>query len=522
MSIQSNFQKPNFFFYIGFSLLISANLISPLSSEAGPLDVWHLRDSGLQGITLNGITFGNGMFVAVGEVGTILTSPDGVNWTARSSGTTNELRGIAFGNGVFVAVGLFGTILTSTDGITWTTQTSETGTPSLEGVALGNAPNPIFVVVGPSGTILTSLDGVNWTAQVSGTPDAFFFDVTQGNGIFVVIVGLSSVLTSSDGISWTPSANPIIGGPRRIAFGNGTFVAVGWFVIHPSHPFAAISISLDGTVWSQSAQLVDQLFDGVTFGGGVFVVVGWPGAIQTSVDGVTWTPRSSGSNSRLLAVAHGNGTFVAVGEAGTILQSDPPYILHDVPPTNFAFTQIEAIRAAGITGGCAATPPLFCPDDTITRGQMAVFIETSLGKTAPPCIGTLFDDVAEGSVGPGFCGFIEQLAADGITGGCTATNFCPDLPITRDQMAVFIEAALGVGPAARCSGTVFSDVNVQTVGDLFCRYIEDFAAQGITGGCAADDPLTPDVNEAKYCPFDPVTRAEMAVFLVAAPAPLLP
>ena len=89
-------------------------------------------------------------------------------------------------------------------------------------------------------------------------------------------------------------------------------------------------------------------------------------------------------------------------------------------------------------------------------------------------------------------------------------------------MAVFIQAAIGADPSAQCMGTVFGDVDAQTVGDLFCRYIEDFAAQGITGGCESDGPATPDVNEGKYCPDAPVTRAEMAVFLVAAPAPLSP
>ena len=58
------------------------------------------------------MTYGNGRFVAVGEDGTILTSPDGVSWTRRTSGTSNRLEGVAYGNGLFVAVG-GGTILTS-------------------------------------------------------------------------------------------------------------------------------------------------------------------------------------------------------------------------------------------------------------------------------------------------------------------------------------------------------------------------------------------------------------------------
>jgi len=59
-----------------------------------------------------GVAYGNGLFVAVG-IGDIFTSPDGVNWTARTSVTSNYLNGVTYGNGRFVAVGNFGTILTS-------------------------------------------------------------------------------------------------------------------------------------------------------------------------------------------------------------------------------------------------------------------------------------------------------------------------------------------------------------------------------------------------------------------------
>jgi hypothetical protein len=180
-----------------------------------------------------------------------------------------------------------------------------------------------------------------------------------------------------------------------------------------------------------------------------------------------------------------------------------PSIFLDVPLTHPFVNQVIAITDAGITGGCSATPPNYCPAGSITRGQMAVFIETSLGNPLSACTGR-FADVP--TTHP-FCGFIERLAADGITGGCSATNFCPDDPITRGQMAVFIEAA--VGNAANPCGTRFADV---TAANPFCGFIDRLAADGITGGCTATN----------FCPNDPVSRGQMAVFIVAAPAPLLP
>jgi len=182
----------------------------------------------------------------------------------------------------------------------------------------------------------------------------------------------------------------------------------------------------------------------------------------------------------------------------------------DVPQTHFAFTQIEAIAWRGITGGCQWDDPqtpeneaLFGPDATLTRAQMAVFLVTSLGQSPALCTGQ-FVDV---SIGDPFCGFVEKLAANGITGGCGDGRFCPDDPITRGQMSVFLEAALGHSLNS-CMGK-FADVPGS---HPFCGFIERLADDGITGGC----------GPGAFCPNNPVTRAEMAVFLVAAPLPLIP
>ena len=198
----------------------------------------------------------------------------------------------------------------------------------------------------------------------------------------------------------------------------------------------------------------------------------------------------------------------------------------DVPIDHWAHNSIMAIFNAGITGGCEADNPQtpeneakFCPDNSLTRAQMAVFIETSLGValgSLPACSGRVFNDVNALTVGETFCKFIEDFASRGITGGCGGGNYCPNDPVTRQQMAVFMEAALGRIPdqlPATCSeGGEFSDITTGTVGDLVCRIVEDFAVQGITGGC----------GNGAYCPQGLVTRAQMAVFLVTAPDPLTP
>jgi DNA-binding beta-propeller fold protein YncE len=102
---------------------------------------------------------------------------------------------------------------------------------------------------------------------------------------------------------------------------------------------------------------------------------------------------------------------------------------------------IEALYNEGITAGCSADPLLYCPNDAVTRAQMAVFLlKTSEGSgyVPPPCVG-IFGDVAC----PGFWAvdWIEELYARGITAGCSASPllYCPNRSTTRSEMAVFVQ-----------------------------------------------------------------------------------
>ena len=110
-------------------------------------------------------------------------------------------------------------------------------------------------------------------------------------------------------------------------------------------------------------------------------------------------------------------------------------IFPDVPcPSPFA-NWIEALSSAGITGGCGGGN--YCPANPVTRQQMAVFLlKTEHGSSyGPPVCNGDFGDVACPSQ---FADWIEQLAAENITGGCGGGNYCPSNPVRRDQMAAFL------------------------------------------------------------------------------------
>ncbi len=121
-------------------------------------------------------------------------------------------------------------------------------------------------------------------------------------------------------------------------------------------------------------------------------------------------------------------------------------VFDDVGAGDFAAVWIERLFADGVTSGCQAVPPLYCPGSNVTRAQMAVFLlKSKFGSSyvPPPATGLVFQDVGAGDFA---AAWIEALAAEGITGGCSAAPplYCPGASVTRAQMAIFLVRAFGL------------------------------------------------------------------------------
>jgi hypothetical protein len=201
----------------------------------------------------------------------------------------------------------------------------------------------------------------------------------------------------------------------------------------------------------------------------------------------------------------GNGDAVAVCDKGPFEFTPPVFV--DVPATHAFRGAIEALLANGITSGCGVAPPSFCPDDPVTRAQLAVFILKVLegpGFVPPPAVG-IFADVPIASV---FAPWIEELFNRGITSGCGVAPliFCPNDSVTRTQLSIIILRGLTVpGFVPPAAVGVFVDV---PAGSPPAPFIEEFFRRGVTAGCQ-DDPLA-------FCPSNPATRGQIAAFLVRA------
>lgn len=309
----------------------TVNTLSAASPEVS-IRMWNWANPNPTGNTFNGTAYGNNLYVVVGDSSAIFTSPDGTNWTGRTSDTTYDLNGVAYGKGIFVAVGDGGTAVTSPDGTNWTHNDNAPYT-DICGVAYGKG---LFVAVCSDGTILTSPDGVTWINRRSS---ANLRAITYGNGYFVGVGNSGSIMTSSDGRTWTSIMNS--GTPYTtesfygITYGGSRFVAVG--------TNGTIMVSSDGTSWSSSTASFeyggstypyDNTTMAVTYGNGRYLAMS-SRIILTSSDGTTWSTNSSGPAANIYGLVYGNGLFVAAGDKGIIT----------LPPDAAGWTR----RSSGIT-----------------------------------------------------------------------------------------------------------------------------------------------------------------------------
>src|SRR5262249_16213639 len=152
----------------------------------------------------------------------------------------------------------------------------------------------------------------------------------------------------------------------------------------------------------------------------------------------------------------------------------------DVPVSYSFFDAINMLRAHSITDGCATAPLRFCPDDNVTRGQMAVFIVRAImgGDNFTYSPTPYFSDTP---VNHPFFKWIQKMWELGITNGCGTAAYCPGDPVTRGQMAVFIIRAR-FGANATFSyppAPLFDDIT----GNPFFSWIQKMGQLGVTTGC---------------------------------------
>lgn len=275
---------------------------------------WFPAPSVPSGYALKCIAYGTpsepGLFVAGAGEGQILTSTDGLVWTARQTGLSQAFFSIGYDGSRFMAAGYDGLVATSFDGLSW--QRRQTGIHSaLFGLCKGGHG---YVAVGSTGTVLNSADGEAWVLSSIPSRAWNLYDVAT-DGERWVAVGEAGVLASSlnSAATWTPRTSGVHSDLRRVACGGGKFLAVG--------SDGQIVSSADAVTWNPAFIGRAASLFGIAYLNGAFWAVGQGGLIASSPDGISWTFPSSGTTQDLYGIAFGAGKYVAIGYDGAVTTS---------------------------------------------------------------------------------------------------------------------------------------------------------------------------------------------------------
>ena len=215
-------------------------------------------------------------------------SLDGVEWEIGNFGSSSvSVYGVLYGNGRYVAIAEHDGNIYSTDGINWTIET-KTNWPSVStrGYAYGNNR---FVVFEGQGNydIHYSMDGITWET-ISNTDLVGAFNLTYGNNRFVAVNENGTTYAySEDGMSWTIKTNLPYGEYTSLCFGNGTFVTFGDYIKYSTD---------GGNTWKTATKPVSGNMWYSTYGDGKFIsILKDSKSIIQSIDGITWTNKGASS-----------------------------------------------------------------------------------------------------------------------------------------------------------------------------------------------------------------------------------
>jgi hypothetical protein len=258
-------------------LVAGASGMMPSSSTTNGANFWNLPTNSIRQ-WLWQVARTSDHYVAVGQDGVILSSPNGIDWTlelvSTDSVTNSVLLGIGGSTNLLLAVGSGGTVLAGTNVFFWNLLPAP-ATNDLAGVLYDGYQ---FILSGDNGTILTSPNGTNWTKRATPAT-AFVTSLAQSPSGLVAVGDNGSILRSTDGVSWAMqqiTTNWL----SQVRYLNGILIAVG--------NNGTILTCADGQNWAVQSSGVTPWLNAVDFIGGYWVVAGNAGTILASPDSTNW------------------------------------------------------------------------------------------------------------------------------------------------------------------------------------------------------------------------------------------
>gem|GEM_PF-5098999 len=305
----------------------SASLI-----RRGADGVWLQQDAPttVTGKALRSVAWHDGLWLAVGDQGTALTSPDGQTWTEQSTNSSVDLQAVTWSGtaNLWIAAGSGGNILASSDASTWALAYTDTAGATLRDISEQSG---ALFAVGDQSRVLTgtvSIGSVNWQVVPTPLTTNLKLMTVSSNGSRLVIMGeAGTVLWSDDGgVNWAAQA------PDFQAINDVLWNGSQWFAVADAGRFFQSTDGLDWTSTTATVVPTNRDMNGIAWNGSTYFVAVDLHTLFWSGDGTTWnlmnvTCPTSGAvlnpapSCDIMSVSAGGTTdqFVAVGSLGTIL-----------------------------------------------------------------------------------------------------------------------------------------------------------------------------------------------------------
>lgn len=341
------------FLVAGRTGMMAEGFKNPDTNSTDPI-VWLPLDDSIRNWLWDVRRFSD-LYIAVGDRATVMTSPDGVDWTLElvpNSATNSIFLGIGGRTNLAVAVGNGGSIIispetfqtvttTNTDGTVTSNEVSTLGimwkqgyvstrptTNDLHGVA---AFGDRIILCGGNGTVLSSTDGTNWQNHV--TRVGSFLSAAESYPGGVVLSGdKGTILTSSDGQNWIKRETGTTNWIYRVRHVGGKLIGVG-------QNGTILTSSDSGVSWQQQNSGTSRWLNDIHWIDGSFYIAGTQGTLLRSADSIHWTPLGTITEKSFYGLSSNGGQLVVVGTEGIILRTQI------VPNTTPIFVQFDHLHS---------------------------------------------------------------------------------------------------------------------------------------------------------------------------------
>ena len=474
-----------------FVAISNASTNTSYSTVANLATTWTVGASGLPSSTFNSITYGGGVWVAVGGTGTTpaaASSADGTSFISRSITGSATFTSVAYGGGYFVAIAGYGSnvVSISQNGVAWSAGGNLPSSTTWTSVTYGNGR---FVAISTTGAVAYSYNsGTTWYAVSSGlTTNVTWKKVSYGQGLFFAITtGSATAATSPDGLNWSAQVMP-----SSSAWSSITFGSVGgnplWVAVSNTSGTTAASIHTGATALGRLKATGGSITETRMIEPGSGYPKGTVSATTVSTNLITVDNTENLVNNQPI-------TFYGTSAGGIVVGTTYYVVYGSITTTQFQITATQGsltavtLSTATITGMTYRAAPNIVqidPNKTKTASLQSRLGDGALGNPSFTNRGTVYTTASATQLGDGFADLYQPSSYINIAGLYSVPVAGSNIQFGTVYSGNPWTASTSVAVGATLIATTTSTVTIGGVTSTVYNYnVYNVTVAGITGSSA--------------------------------------